>query len=61
MKFAQQKLGHAWATASLDVYARAISKRGQEFAAAVEAAFPLNVSNLLAERTESNQAQSHVN
>lgn len=61
VKFAQQKLGHASAMTTLDVYARAISKRGQEFAAAVEAAFPLNVSNLLAEGKESSQAQNTVN
>lgn len=63
VKFAQEKLGHASAMVTLDVYARTrkISKRGQEFAAAVEAAFPFSVSNLLAERAESSQAQNPVN
>lgn len=48
VKFAQERLGHASASTTLNIYTHAINDRGREFAAAVEAAFPF-VSNLLAE------------
>jgi integrase len=47
VKFAQERLGHASASTTLNIYTHAINERGREFAAAVEAAFPF-VSNLLA-------------
>lgn len=60
VKFTQQKLGHASAQTTFDIYTHVVTKRGHEYAAAVEAAFPF-VSNLLAERSESSQAQDPVN
>ncbi|HKV04521.1 MAG TPA: site-specific integrase [Candidatus Acidoferrales bacterium] len=48
VKFAQERLGHASALTTLNIYSHAITDRGREYAAAVEAAFPF-VSNLLAE------------
>ena len=40
VKFAQDRLGHASASTTLDIYSHAITKRGREFAAKVEEAFP---------------------
>jgi integrase len=48
VKFAQERLGHASAATTLNIYSHVITERGREYAAAVEAAFPF-VSNLLAE------------
>jgi integrase len=48
VKFAQERLGHASAVTTLNVYSHVMTNRGREYAAAVEAAFPF-VSNLLAE------------
>jgi integrase len=48
VKFAQERLGHASAVTTLNIYSHAITEHGREYAAAVEAAFPF-VSNLLAE------------
>jgi integrase len=48
VKDAQQRLGHASAMTTLDIYAHAISEDGRKFSDAVEGAFS-SVSNLLAE------------
>jgi hypothetical protein len=48
VKFAQERLGHASASTTLNIYSHAITEHGREYAAAVGAAFPF-VSNLLAE------------
>ena len=47
VKFAQERLGHASALTTLNIYSHAITQKGREYAEAVEAAFPF-VSNLLA-------------
>lgn len=39
VKFAQDRLGHASAVTTLNIYSHAITDRGREYAAAVEAAF----------------------
>jgi len=51
VKFAQDRLGHASAITTLNIYTHAMSAHGREYAAAVEAAFPF-VSNLLANGQE---------
>lgn len=48
VKFAQDRLGHASAATTLNIYSHAITDRGREYAAAVEAAFPFKGA-LLAE------------
>jgi len=48
VKFAQDRLGHASAITTLNIYSHAITEHGREYAAAVEASFPF-VSNLLAD------------
>ncbi len=60
VKYAQEKLGHSSATITLDLYARNVTVRGKEYAAAVEAAFPF-VSNLLAEGQTGGEVQQPVN
>ncbi len=47
VKFAQERLGHASALTTLNIYSHAITKQGREYAEAIEAEFPF-VSNLLA-------------
>jgi integrase len=53
VKFAQERLGHASAVTTLNIYTHAMTEHGREYAAAVEAAFPF-VSNLLAEGEKGN-------
>ena len=60
VRFAQEKLGHASASTTLNIYAHPITKQGREFAAAVEAAFPF-VSNLLAEGQNGASEQKRPN
>jgi integrase len=48
VKFAQERLGHASATTTLNIYSHAITEHGREYAAAVEAAFPLLPNELAA-------------
>jgi hypothetical protein len=48
VKDAQQRLGHASAMTTLDIYAHATSEDGRKFSDAVEGAFS-SVGNLLAE------------
>lgn len=40
IKFAQDRLGHASATTTLDIYSHVVTESGREFAEKVEAAFP---------------------
>jgi len=58
VKFAQERLGHASAVTTLNIYSHAMTEHGREYAAAIEAAFPL-VSKLLAggQEGESNAAR----
>ena len=46
VKFAQERLGHASATTTLNIYSHAITEHGREYAAAVEAAFPFVTAKL---------------
>ncbi|MGA8222313.1 MAG: tyrosine-type recombinase/integrase [Candidatus Acidiferrales bacterium] len=48
VKFAQDRLGHASALTTLNIYSHAMTEHGREYAATIEASFPF-VSNLLAE------------
>jgi len=54
VKHAQQRLGHASATTTLEIYTHSLTEDGQKYAKRVEDAFPF-VSNLLAEEAESGQ------
>ena len=47
VKFAQARLGHASAATTLNIYSHAITDRGREYAAAVEAAFPFAASGTI--------------
>jgi integrase len=60
VKFAQERLGHASAVTTLNIYSHAITEHGREYAAAVEASFPF-VSNLLAEGQEGNTTAARPN
>ncbi len=60
VKFAQERLGHASAMTTLNIYSHAITTHGREYAAAIEAAFPF-VSNLLADGSPEVQNQRNVN
>lgn len=60
VKFAQERLGHASALTTLNIYSHVITKQGQEYAAAVEAAFPF-VSNLLADGASTAREGQHPN
>jgi len=60
VKFAQERLGHASAMTTLNIYTHAMTEHGREYAAAVEAAFPF-VSNLLAERQSGELSEEVVN
>ncbi len=60
VKFAQERLGHASALTTLNIYTHAMTERGHEYAAAVEAAFPF-VSNLLAEGENGSSERKAVN
>jgi integrase len=60
VKFAQERLGHASAVTTLNIYSHAITKHGSKYAAAVEAAFPF-VSNLLANGQEGNSGEVKPN
>ena len=51
VKHAQDRLGHASATTTMDTYTHSISEEGRKYAAAAEAALPF-VSNLLQEGSE---------
>jgi integrase len=60
VKFAQDRLGHASALTTLNIYSHAITEHGQKYASAVEAAFPF-VSNLLAEGREGSAGAAKPN
>lgn len=59
VKFAQERLGHASALTTLNIYTHAMTDHGRKYAA-VEAAFPF-VSNLLAEGGNDASAKKSVN
>jgi integrase len=46
LKRAQERMGHASPTTTLDIYTHSVTEEGRKYAAAVEAAFPF-VGNLL--------------
>lgn len=60
VKFAQERLGHASATTTLDIYSHAITDRGGEYALKIDAAFPF-VSLKLAKAVGAGEQQEAVN
>jgi integrase len=47
LKFAQERLGHADASTTANIYTHVVSDQGREFAERVEAAFPFAVTHLI--------------
>jgi integrase len=59
VKHAQQRLGHASATTTLEIYTHSLTKDGQKYAKRVEDAFPF-VSNLLADGEDSGKEEKSI-
>lgn len=55
IKFAQDRLGHASATTTLDIYSHVVTENGREFAEKVEAAFPFVSVTLAGSNQAGNQ------